>query len=506
MEEGAGPLDELISFLSADKVAVRLGAVQAVSGLAATPDGRALLRESKAAGALRRLVGDRDDISRAAVTAMVNACSDGELAEQMLRAGAISAVMEALREVNCAYRRQALMLLANLTQSEVGCAQVLQRGAALQGLHFRRLVSQLCQANAGGGATTSAHSLKTDVPGGGDDDDELAYAATVIHNVTQLPEARRMLLEPERGMLPPLLKLLRSPSKVRRRGIAGALRNLCAETDASDVAYLTSPGIDVVTALLYPLTGSPVVYTKGEREGMHEQLHSFPNGRKERERDPQTRLLLLDALALLAVTRVGRDVLRRARAYPVVRAFHHYVDSERDRINDVDDIEGAAEAENIAAVIDRLVQQLFRDDEVSHTSEVTGRRDDEHEAPVAPGGFAGAMPNTDVDDFVLSRPGEAVSAMMLSGNVAARLARASPRAMPTLTEGAAAAFAALPAHVRERMMRHATVSLEDARSVAARIATTGSAVPGNDDEVDELSNAGPRVPDWTADDASDVHE
>ncbi len=61
-------------------------------------------------------------------------------------------------------------------------------------------------------------------PAPGTDSDVFEHAGEVICNVSQLKEARTILLEVERGILPALVVQLSSTSVTRRRGTMGAIR------------------------------------------------------------------------------------------------------------------------------------------------------------------------------------------------------------------------------------------------------------------------------------------
>jgi hypothetical protein len=75
--------------------------------------------------------------SAAALSALVNLSQDTAAADALLRLGAVSRAMEALRERSTPHVRLLLMLLANLTASDRGCADLLQLGKpGMEGLHM----------------------------------------------------------------------------------------------------------------------------------------------------------------------------------------------------------------------------------------------------------------------------------------------------------------------------------------------------------------------------------
>jgi hypothetical protein len=364
-------------------VQVRKGAVEAVMGLTASEDGRALLRTTKIATQLRRLIGDMPSVSRMAITAMINISADAEMMDQLLKQGMVGSLMESLRDDDCTHKRLVVMLLSNLSQTGEGCDQLLGKtegASALVGLHLRRLIQWFAASSA----------LAAHVPDeNGNEADTFEFVACILQNLTQLPEARRIILEPERGILPALMKQLRSPSVIRRRGTAAGIRNCLFESDETYLNYILLPSVDLVTALLYPLAG-PDRYTAAEKEGMNPELFAF-GARKSREPDPSTRRALVESIQLIGRVRAGRDHLRRVRAYPVLKAFHEWLEGAEtgDQPTAAEESPGAMvgersegdevplhpEDEATVEAINRIVQQLFREDEIKHTSEVTAHRE-----------------------------------------------------------------------------------------------------------------------------------
>ncbi len=86
---------------------------------------------------------------------------------------------------------------------------------------------------------------------------------------------------------------------------------------------------------------------------------------KARDRDAQNVRTHLETLLLLTTTREGREVLRGAGVYPVVRETH-----------------AAVEDEGVREVADRLVQVLMRDEEGSDGKREGGAREGDGEDQV----------------------------------------------------------------------------------------------------------------------------
>ena len=321
---------ELLQLLRAGPLAVRKGACEAVLGLTGSRDGLAVVSRCGGIPALARLVGDGSAaLGEVAVKGLINLSADAEYRAQVVAcSGLVSACMECLLDSDCPYRHPCLMLLCNVAATDEGCARIMQvplpaagggaggaaaapaAAAQCQGLHLRRLIQLFLQAPRAGGA------------------DVFEYAGSVLASVSARADARALLLEPDRRILPVLFPQLAAPSLVRRRGVAAALRNACFETSPEALAYMLSPSVDLPTALLTPLAG-PARYAPEELPGMHASLAGAGAG-KAREADATVRLCCVEGLRLLAATRTGRDHLRSAKAYYVVRAFHWWLEGVDD--------------------------------------------------------------------------------------------------------------------------------------------------------------------------------
>eukprot|EP00054_Salpingoeca_dolichothecata_P024928 m.171724 g.171724 ORF g.171724 m.171724 type:complete len:398 (+) comp25187_c0_seq3:84-1277(+) len=144
------------------------------------------------------------------------------------------------------------------------------------------------------------------------------FLATVLHNCTQIPEARKMImLRADQGCIfQRLLPFTTFPdSVVRRVGTAGIIRNCCFET--SEHAWLLSDDVDILPHLLLPLAG-PEELSEDDMDGMHDDLQ-YLSPDKTREVEPRARRLLLEALTQLCATKSGREHLRERKVYPILR-------------------------------------------------------------------------------------------------------------------------------------------------------------------------------------------
>lgn len=175
------------------------------------------------------------------------------------------------------------------------------------------------------------------------DADPYQHFAAVLLNATQTEQGRRFLLQLKQqkakqqesssdsqsttttkisstststSNLQSILPQLRSPNPIRRRGIAGSLRNCCLE--ARDSAWWLLNVVKITTHLLYPLAG-PEELDVDEKQGLDPDLW-LEGPDKKREPDHATRLFLVEALLMLCASgRNSRETLRLQRAYVVLR-------------------------------------------------------------------------------------------------------------------------------------------------------------------------------------------
>lgn len=83
---------------------------------------------------------------------------------------------------------------------------------------------------------------------------KLNYMAPLLSNLTQLPEARNLMLDKDRCVIQRLLPFTQyQASVVRRGGVIGTLRNCCF--DHMHHAWLLSDDVDILPFLLLPLAG-----------------------------------------------------------------------------------------------------------------------------------------------------------------------------------------------------------------------------------------------------------
>jgi hypothetical protein len=165
------------------------------------------------------------------------------------------------------------------------------------------------------------------------------HFAFVLMNATQVEQGRRFVLQLQyapdsrKADAPPptsnfqrLLPFLRHVNPIRRRGIAGLIRNCCSDKDSS-FWFLTQVNL-VDEHLLYPLAG-PEELDEADKQYLNPDLW-LQGYSKQREPDHYTRLFLVQALLLLCQSgRMARREMNRVKT-SVVLKWANMVEEEDD--------------------------------------------------------------------------------------------------------------------------------------------------------------------------------
>lgn len=181
--------------------------------------------------------------------------------------------------------------------------------------------------------------------------DPYQHFAAVLMNCTQTEAARKFVLKIRRkhdndanptSVFQAILPQLRTKNPIRRRGIAGVLRNCCLEKEA---AWWFLNIVKLTKHLLYPLAG-PEELDLDDKKGLDPDVW-LEGPDKVREPDTATRLSLVECILLLCATgRKSRESLRLERVYVVLKV--------------ADMVE---EEEEVSERINECVQFLRRDEE-----------------------------------------------------------------------------------------------------------------------------------------------
>ena len=366
-------------------------------------EGLSHLIRAGAIGPLCRLSSRPGDIGNDALTALVRLSSTGPSADQacddLVNCGAANRMTEiALTsppaatdgEALEAWRRRinlSLAVLANLTRTEKGavefCGKSMPDEAIVEKainegnveeklkpakptltlLLSRFLLPTLIKTtpidedDADGEISkskenTNAAHLEEEVEdnAASNSDDPYQHMAAILMNATAVEQGRKFVtrLQHKKKDVPPtsvlqlILPQLRSPNPIRRRGIAGVIKNCCFDKDSS---YWLLHEVDLVKQLLYPLAG-PEELDPDDKIGLDPDLW-LEGPDKVREPDEVTRQCLVEALLLLLASgRRSREFIRNQKTYVILMM--------------ADMVE---ESEAVSEGINGCVQYLRRDEE-----------------------------------------------------------------------------------------------------------------------------------------------
>jgi hypothetical protein len=152
--------------------------------------------------------------------------------------------------------------------------------------------------------------------------DPFQHFAAVLMNATQTEQGRSFLLKlhytdkvKSTSVFQRLLPELRSPNPVRRRGVAGIIRNCCLDKDSS---FWFTTQIGLIKHILYPLAG-PEELDFEDKQGLNPDLW-LEGPDKERESDHLTRLFLVQAILMLCEAgRNARNELNKAKTCVILK-------------------------------------------------------------------------------------------------------------------------------------------------------------------------------------------
>ncbi|KAL8161519.1 hypothetical protein V2J09_013008, partial [Rumex salicifolius] len=288
----ATELEELIDFLSSPSPPVKRAAVDIVRGLTGSDDGlQSLARYSNIVlEKLARLLGEDKEVSEPAAESLINLSQNSDLAGKMVSMGMIKIVMELLYKQVPFVARLLVMLLVNLTQLDAGVTSLLQtEEEKMHGLYIMKLVRSFC---------TSPKEGKGD---------HFEHVGSVLVNISKAEPGRKLLLDPKRGLLKQIIMQFDSTSLIRKKGVAGAIRNCCFDAE-SHLPNLLLASEFLWPALLLPVAGNKV-YSDQETSKMPCELGTALSIEREMVFDPEIRVQALETIYLIALQEAGRRAL-----------------------------------------------------------------------------------------------------------------------------------------------------------------------------------------------------
>jgi len=178
------------------------------------------------------------------------------------------------------------------------------------------------------------------------------WISAIFSNVTQVSQGRELMLDKSHRYIDILLSHLDHRSPVRRKGVAGAIKNCLFDYNCHQRLIDEN---EILVKLLWPLRG-PEHYKPNELEGLPTILASVDET-KEMEHEVEIRGLLVECLILLSSTQHGRETLRKMNAYQVLKYYDLVEENEvvSERIFSlVNILEGLSEDPNRAVILDPL--------------------------------------------------------------------------------------------------------------------------------------------------------
>lgn len=369
-----------------------------------------------------------DKIGVNSLQALVHLSSQGPSAPQcvqdLLQAGALSRLIEITLSTREPSEESlegwnqrvnySMALMANMTRTEEGAVQLVGKTLpeeavstsesstsleealpikpTMELLLSRFLSTQYIQDNENDDDINNQEALDNMAELDSRSNDPYQHFAAVLMNSTQLQAGKKFVLRiqqqsdnaPTTSVLQAILPQLLSKNPIRRRGIAGTIKNCCL--DSRDFAWWLLEEVKITKHLLLPLAG-PEELDVDEKRGMDPDLW-LQGPEKVREPDYWTRLFLVEAILLLCATgRKSRERLRLERTYVILK-LADMVEEKEDVSERIDecvqflrrDEEGTAEGSS-----DRMVEEAFSSKtrlalpESSTAQQIGGRADEDYD-------------------------------------------------------------------------------------------------------------------------------
>ncbi|CAH7684729.1 hypothetical protein PPACK8108_LOCUS19142 [Phakopsora pachyrhizi] len=141
-----------------------------------------------------------------------------------------------------------------------------------------------------------------------------------------------------------LLPFTQHPNLIRRGGVISCIKNCCFTIEAHR-GLLDPKKLNVLPPILIPLIGPEPFEDPADELDFPSECQFLNTESKLREPDPNLRLILIEALILLASLSAQRNYLRDKKVYRIIQVLH---------LNEND--------EKVQEAVERLVNLLMRDD------------------------------------------------------------------------------------------------------------------------------------------------
>lgn len=306
--------------------------------MSGTSDGCNLIQNSKELlDAILALVDDKVAvIGRDAVLVLVNVSASeyGAAAVLNARTAIVKRCLDEIVDENSSLAEPCAMLLSNLSRPRDLVGNVLE--TLLQTEHsVEKLMTSFTRVD---------HNKKGM---------QLDYVGPIFSNLTQCAKGREIVCDPQNDFLHRILPFVNQQSNlVRRGGATGVLKNICFDTGRHE--WLMSEQVNVLPFILLPLAG-PEEYDDEDNDKFPIELQYLDTD-KEREFDPDLRIMLLDTIAQLCATRKSRDYLRSKGTYEILREYHKWESKVGE--NKV----ALLKCENVVNILIRTEEEIGEDD------------------------------------------------------------------------------------------------------------------------------------------------
>ncbi|KAJ0256969.1 Protein HGH1 [Hirschfeldia incana] len=303
----ATELEELVEFLSSPSPPVKKAAVEIVSGLTGSEEGlQSLSKYSEILlPSLSRLLSESKEVSEPAAQALVNLSQNSELAKKMIQMGLIKVAMDMLYKPQSCITRLLVMLLVNLTQLDDGVSSLLQiEDEKMRGLHIIKLVRSFCRSS------------------GDTADDQFEHVGSILVNISKTEDGRKMLLEPKRGLLKQIIRQFDSTNQLRKKGVAGTIRN-CSFEAKNQLENILLISEFLWPALLLPVAGSKI-YSEEDISKMPPELGSALAIEREPVTDADIRVQTLEAIYLIILEEAGRRAFWSVNGPRILQVGYEY--------------------------------------------------------------------------------------------------------------------------------------------------------------------------------------
>ncbi|KAJ3085627.1 hypothetical protein HK102_013982 [Quaeritorhiza haematococci] len=376
-------LQELFSFLRDPKPEVRQLAVQNVAGLTGSREFFPYFKKNvgQVVKDLMGLVRDNPLIAHEALSALINLSVDADMVELMDDNQFLYDMVLTIILPKSVVSDLCCMLLNNLTKNII---------------FVRKLIPQAESSTAGSESSAPSKQIGTKhldnllevfVRGEGkkfNPNAEFHFLAGVFANVTATKQGGAFMMQ--KSTVDGTVRLLRflpfteHSNVIRRGGVLSTIKNVCFSQEYHH-ALLMEEEINLLPYLLLPLAG-PEDFTDEEMDGMPEELQLLEPSKK-REPDPKLRIILIEILLLFTATRMGRDILRQKKVYPIIQKLDLWEQDEtvKDRIYRVVDMIMRDEAPDVPSNAPRLTGSGSKGSE-SKIEEVVDSEEEEEEGDV----------------------------------------------------------------------------------------------------------------------------